>query len=142
MSGIKKGDKVKVVLIGKFSDGTVFDSTEEIGPIEFEVGAGQVMPKFEEHIIGMKKGEKKTFTVSSDDAYGPERTELVGEVSREHLPKDIDPEVGMQLQIQQPQGPAATVKIVAVKEDAVTLDANHPLAGKDLTYEVEIIEVG
>jgi len=137
----KIGDKVKVHYTGKLEDGTVFDSSREGEPLEFTIGSGEIIPGFEEQIIGMEEGEKKTFTIPPEKAYGPHREELIIEVRKEEFPPDITPEVGQHLQLRQPDGHVFYVVVTDVQEDSVTLDANHPLAGKDLVFDVELLEV-
>jgi FKBP-type peptidyl-prolyl cis-trans isomerase 2 len=139
---IKKGDKVKVEYKGTLSDGTVFDSTEKHGaPLEFEVGSQQLMEGFENAIIGMEKGEEKEFSLTSDEAYGEYNEELVKSVPRDQLPKDQDFEAGNMLVMGLPNGIQITAQITEITEDIVTLDLNHPLAGKDLTFKVKIVDV-
>lgn len=140
MSQAKEGDSVKVNYTGKLDDGTVFDSSEGRDPLEFTVGSGQVIPGFENAVDGMEVGDSKTVTVSSEDAYGPRRDEMVLKVERERLPEEIDPEVGQQLQVGSAEDQTMIVQITEVTDDSVTLDANHPLAGQDLTFEIELVE--
>jgi len=141
-SQARNGDVVQVDYTGKLADGTVFDSSAERGPLEFTLGAGQMIPGFEKAVFGMKVGEKKTVTIPVDEAYGPRRDDLVVEVPREKLPSDMTPEVGQQLGIKQPDGRTAIVTITNVSDNnTVTIDANHPLAGKDLTFEIELVKI-
>ena len=135
------GDTVQVNYTGKLADGTVFDSSIGREPLEFTLGAGQVIPGFEEAVFGMKVGEKKTVTIPVDEAYGPYRDELVAEVSREKLPADLTPEVGQQLAVKRSDGATGIVTIISVSDNTVTIDANHPLAGKDLTFEIELVKI-
>jgi len=137
----KKGTTVRVHYSGSFHDGTVFDTSKDGKPLEFTIGEGGVIPGFEESIMGMKSGESKTFTLSEDDAYGPHRKELMIEVDKSKFPPEINPEVGQQLEIPQPDGKTAYVVVTDASESIVTLDANHPLAGKELIFQVELIEV-
>ena len=141
MPKAKEGDSVTVHYTGKLEDETVFDSSRERGPMSFELGSGQIIPGFERAVIGMEPGEKKTFTIPSEQAYGPRREDQIVELDRTILPDDIDPAVGQQLQVQQANGATAVVRVKTVTESTITLDANHPLAGKDLTFEVELIDV-
>ncbi|MBT4539555.1 peptidylprolyl isomerase [Candidatus Woesearchaeota archaeon] len=138
---INKGDKVKIEYTGKFSDGQVFDKSEGRGPLTFEIGAKQVVPGFEKAVEGMEKGQEKTFTLTPEEGYGAIRAELTQEVPREHLPKDQEPKIGMMLMMQSPTGQQIPAKIAKVTEDKVTLDLNHPLAGKELTFTVKVIGV-
>lgn len=143
MPKVKDGDTVKVHYTGKLTeDGTVFDSSREREPLEFTLGEGQLIPGFEEAVIGMKEGEDTTIELSSKDAYGERREDLELEVSKDDLPDNIEPEEGMQLQMQQQEnGQAIPVQITAVEDEFVKLDANHPLAGQDLTFDIELVEL-
>lgn len=141
MSKVKEGDTVKVHYTGKLKDGSIFDSSEEREPLEFTLGQGQLIPGFEKAVVGMEVGDSTTVDIPSDDAYGERREDLELEVSKSDLPDNIEPEVGMQLQMQQQEdGRAIPVQITAVEDDFVKLDANHPLAGKDLTFDIELVE--
>jgi peptidylprolyl isomerase len=140
-SEARNGDAVQVHYTGKLADGTVFDSSVGREPLEFTLGAGQMIPGFEKAVFGMKVGEKKTVTIPADEAYGPYRDDLVVEISREKLPSDMTPEVGQQLVMRQPDGTEIVVVITAVSDETVTIDANHPLAGKELTFEIELVKI-
>jgi FKBP-type peptidyl-prolyl cis-trans isomerase 2 len=137
----KNGDTVQVNYTGKLADGTVVDSSVGREPLEFTLGVGQVIPGFEKAVLGMKVGEKKTVTIPVDEAYGPHHDDLVAEVPREKLPEDITPEVGQQLGVKRTDGGTSIVTIISVSDNAVTIDANHPLAGKDLTFEIELVKI-
>jgi peptidylprolyl isomerase len=143
LSKVKEGDTVKVHYTGKLTeDDSVFDSSREREPLEFTLGEGQLIPGFEQAVIGMEVGDDTTVEIASGDAYGERREDLELEVSKSDLPDNIDPQVGMQLQMQQQEnGRAIPVQITAVEDDYVKLDANHPLAGKDLTFDIELLEV-
>lgn len=141
MATIKEGDTVKVHYTGKVSDGTVFDSSKEREPIEFTVGEGKLIPGFEKAVVGMNPGDTTTVSIPTEEAYGEKRDDMVVDVERNQIPDDIDPEVGQQLQIQQKDGGAIPVVITNVTDDTVKLDANHPLAGQELTFEIEVVEV-
>ena len=141
MSEAKEGSKVKVHYTGKLDDGTVFDSSRERSPFEFTLGTGSVIPGFEKGVMGMKTGESKTVTISPEDAYGQKRDELIADVKKSQFPPDITPTVGQQLQMQQPDGRPLNVMVTHIEGEEVTLDANHPLAGKTLTFEIELVEV-
>jgi len=142
LSKVKDGDTVKVHYTGKLTEeGTVFDSSREREPLEFTLGEGQLIPGFEKAVIGMEVGDNTTVDIESEDAYGARREDLELEVSKSDLPDNIEPEAGMQLQMQQQNGQAIPVQITEVKDDYVKLDANHPLAGKDLTFDIELIEI-
>lgn len=137
----KPGDTVKIHYTGRLDDGTVFDSSANREPLEFTINEGQVIPGFEQAVVGMSPGESKTEKIPMDRAYGPHREEMVLEVSREQIPPDLQPEVGQQLQIQQPNGQPVAVFVTDVTDAKVTLDANHPLAGEDLTFDIQLVEI-
>lgn len=141
MAEAKKGDTVSVHYTGKLEDDTVFDSSTGGDPLSFEIGSGQIIPGFEEGVIGMEPGDKKTVDIAPEQAYGPYRDDQVIEVSAEKLPEDIDPEVGQRLQVQQQNGQTAVVTVKDVTNGTVKLDANHPLAGKNLSFEIELVSV-
>jgi FKBP-type peptidyl-prolyl cis-trans isomerase 2 len=141
MAPAKDGDTVKVHYTGKLGDGTIFDSSEQNGPVQFTIGENQVIGGFERAIIGMSPGEKKTAEVEAEDAYGPRRDDAVMEVDRSQLPDDLDPDVGDQLQAQRRDGDPVVVTVTDVSDSSVTLDANHPLAGRDLTFDIELVEI-
>ena len=144
MSTVKDGDTVRVHYTGKLNDGTVFDTSrgEDRDPLEFTLGQGQLIPGFEKAVTGLDEGESTTVTIPTDEAYGERRDDLELEVAKNELPDNVEPEVGMQLQMQQQEsGQAIPVQVTKVEEDKVTLDANHPLAGKDLTFDIELLEV-
>ncbi|HEX8693792.1 MAG TPA: peptidylprolyl isomerase [Longimicrobium sp.] len=140
MAEARAGDTVRVHYTGTLGDGSVFDSSQGREPLEFTVGAGQVIPGFDEAVTGMQPGEEKRVTIPADDAYGQRRPEMVGTVRREQFPPDIQPAVGQQLQMSQ-QGHTFVVTVTEVSGDEVTLDANHPLAGEDLTFQLELVEI-
>ncbi|ACR80431.1 MULTISPECIES: FKBP-type peptidyl-prolyl cis-trans isomerase [Kosmotoga] len=141
MPEAKKGDTVKVHYTGRFEDGEIFDSSTGKEPLEFTIGKGEVIPGFEEAIIGMNTGESKTVKIPPEKAYGPRYDELVLTVERSRFPDDMEPQLGQQLQLRQPDGRTFIVTITDINETAVTLDANHPLAGKDLVFEINLIEI-
>ena len=141
MSQAKKDDTVKVHYTGKLSDGNVFDSSKERDPLEFKVGAGQVIPGFEQAVEGMAVEETKEVTIPSTEAYGPVREELKQEVNKSNLPPELKPEVGMQLSAKNQEGGDMVVTVAEVKDESILIDANHPLAGKDLTFEIELVEI-
>jgi peptidylprolyl isomerase len=137
---VKNGNTVQVNYTGKLADGTVFDSSVGRTPLEFTMGSGQLIPGFEKAVLGMKVGEKKTVTIPADQAYGPYRKEMALEIPRTDL-KDITPQIGMQLQSTQEDGSVIVATITKITETTVTIDANHPLAGKDLTFEIELLKI-
>jgi peptidylprolyl isomerase len=137
----KDGDTVQVDYTGKLADGTVFDSSIGREPLEFKLGAGQLIPGFEKAVLGMKVGETKTVTIPSDEAYGPCREGLIVEVARDNLPSGLTPEVGQQMQMPLPGGGVTIITVIKVTDTTVTLDANHPLCGKDLTFEIKLLKI-
>lgn len=141
MRQAKHGDTVKIHYTGKLEDETVFDSSVNREPLQFTIGAGKIIPGVEQGIIGMSPGESKTMKVSSDKAYGPHRPELVEEIERKKLPNYLQLEAGKMLQIQQPNGQTIRVLITDVTESKVTLDGNHPLAGKELIFDIQLLEI-
>jgi len=141
MTQAKDGDKVKVHYTGKLDDGSVFDTSDGRDPLEFTLGEGQIIPGFEAGVRGMQPGDSKTVTVPADQAYGPHREEGVLVVNRAEMPPDLDPELGEQLEVRSQEGQATVVRVTDVSEQTVTLDANHPLAGKDLTFDIELVEI-
>jgi len=141
MSKAKNNDKVKVHYTGTLEDGTVFDSSRESEPLEFTVGGGEMIKGFDAAVVGMTVGESKQFTIPADDAYGQHREEMVFQVNRSQLPEGMEPEVGQHLQTQAEGGHPVILEIVEVGAETVTLDGNHPLAGKDLNFDIEIMEI-
>jgi FKBP-type peptidyl-prolyl cis-trans isomerase 2 len=141
MGQAKPGDTVKIHYTGKLDDGTVFDSSASREPLEFTLSSGQVIPGFDQAVLGMSPGETKTEKIPMDQAYGPYREEMVVEVSRQQMPPELEPEVGQQLQVQQTDGQTIPVVVTEVTDSTVTLDANHPLAGEDLTFEIQLVEI-
>lgn len=138
MSQAKNGDFVKVHYTGTLADGTLFDSSREREPLEFTLGEGQLIPGFEKTVLGMTAGESRTVTIPAAEAYGPYREEMVLDVPRNQLPPEMRPEVGMQLQLGEEQDAGMVVRITSVTEAHITLDANHPLAGQDLTFDIQL----
>ena len=141
MTQVKEGDTVRIHYTGTLSDGATFDSSEGRDPLEFTVGSGQIIPGLDQAMPGMAVGEKKTVAVAADDAYGQPDPNAQQAVPRADIPADIPLDIGTQLQVQTPQGQAMPVTVVEVTEEQVTLDANHPLAGKDLTFAIELVEI-
>jgi peptidylprolyl isomerase len=141
MSGAKSGDSVHVHYTGKLTDGSVFDSSEGRDPLRFDLGKGQVVPGFEEAVTGMAVGEKKTKTIPADQAYGPRRDQLTFTVPRENLPPGYDPQVGEMLGMETKDGRQMDVIVTHADERMVQLDANHPLAGQDLTFDIELVKI-
>jgi peptidylprolyl isomerase len=141
MTEVKNGDTVRIHYTGTLTDGSVFDSSEGRDPLQFTAGAGQVIPDMDEEMAGMKVGEKKTLNIPCEKAYGPLNPAARQAIPREGIPDDIPLEIGTQLQMQSPDGQVLPVTVVEVDEATVTLDANHPLAGKDLTFEIELVSI-
>jgi peptidylprolyl isomerase len=141
MKAATKGDTVRVHYTGHLGDGQVFDSSEGSEPLQFRLGAGEVIPGFDRAVTGLTPGEKTRVTIPPDDAYGPRRDELMIEVPREQFPPQIDPQPGMQLNLQQEAGPVI-VTVAAVSDGAVILDGNHPLAGQELTFDLQLVDIG
>ncbi len=141
MSEAKEGSRVKVHYTGTLRDGTEFDSSEGRDPLEFTVGAGQMIAGFDAAVRGMAAGDTKTFELEPAEAYGEHREELVGEVPKDQLPEGMTVEVGQQLQMTQPNGAPLVVNVTEVGDESFKIDANHPLAGKELIFEIEIVEV-
>lgn len=142
MARAKQGDNVSIHYTVRRDDGTVFDSSGGRNPLEFTLGEGKVMRGFEVAVQGMEEGQVKTVTVPSDQAYGEHRDNLVVTVSKQQLPEGLSPKVGQQLQMRTKGGRTFQAVVTAVKSDAVELDANHPLAGRDLTFEIELVRIG
>lgn len=142
MSKARMGDRVTVHYTGRLTDGTQFDSSTGRDPLEVVLGAGGVIPGFENAILGMAIGESRTVTIAMEEAYGPHHEGLVLSVPRDRLPEDLTPEVGMQLQMQQADGDPVAVVITSLDEASITLDANHPLAGEALVFDIHLVTIG
>lgn len=141
MAKAKEGDTVKVHYKGTLNDGTVFDESKEHGVLEFQIGDEKVVPGFEEAIIGMSAGEKKTATVKAEKAYGIRNEKLIKTVDKKQVPENLELKVGQQIEVRQTHGGNFPVTVIDITESEVTLDANHPLAGEDLTFEIELVEI-
>lgn len=141
MAQAQLGDTVQVHYTGKLPDGTSFDSSLQRDPLQFTLGQGEIIPGFEQAVVGMAPGESKTETVPSDQAYGPHRPEMVVAVDREQLPSDLQPTVGQQLQMRKQDGTAVPVVVSDISDSQVTLDANHPLAGQDLIFDITLVAI-
>jgi len=141
MQQVKSGDKVKVHYHGRLTDGTVFDSSEGRDPLEFEVGSGMVIRGFDNGVLGMIVGDKRTVEIPVEDAYGPEDPQMIMDFPVDRFPADMKPEVGMQLNMSNGSGQNFPVIIREVKDGTVILDANHPLAGEDLIFDLELVEI-
>ncbi|SEV93523.1 peptidylprolyl isomerase [Chitinophaga sp. YR573] len=138
---VKNGDTVRVHYHGRLTDGTTFDSSEGRDPLEFQVGAGMVIKGFDNGVIDMKVGDKRTLEIPVDDAYGPKNAELIMEFPKDNIPAELNPEVGMDLQMSNPEGQVFPVKVAAIGSEFITLDANHPLAGEALVFDIELVEI-
>lgn len=141
MAQAKKGDQVKVNFTGKLDDGSVFVNTTDAEPLEFKLGEGRIIPGIENAVEGMNVGDTKSIKVSPDEGFGQRRDELVQQVGREMFPKEVEPKVGQNFEIPQPQGKPMVVRVVDVTDQSVTLDSNHPLAGKELDFDLELLEI-
>lgn len=141
MSGAKTGDTVKVHYTGRFADGSVFDTSQGKDPLEFTIGTGQVIRGFEAAIEGSSAGDSTTTTIEAPEAYGERLEELLFQVDKARFPEGIVPSVGDQLELNQPEGGMVDVVVSAIEGDTVTLDANHPLAGRVLTFEITVVDV-
>ena len=141
MSKVKSGDTVKIHYTGKLEDGKVFDDSRERQPFNFVVGDGQVLPGIEKGVIGMETGDKKSIEIPAENAFGPRRKELVIEVAKSELPDQITPTLGQRLQMSQPDGGNIELIITDMNEETITLDANHPLAGQTLFFDLELVEI-
>jgi FKBP-type peptidyl-prolyl cis-trans isomerase SlpA len=141
MNQVKENNTVKVNYTGKLADGQVFDSSEGKEPIEFTLGQGQLIPGFEKGLIDMELNEKKTITVAKEEAYGDVNKDLIQEVKKTELPQDMTPEVGMGLVSKSPDGQEMNLMVIEVKDESIVIDGNHPLAGKDLVFDLEVLEI-
>lgn len=141
MTQAKQGDTVNVHYTGKLGDGTVFDTSRSRHPLQFTIGKGQVIAGFEQAVDGMNTGESKTVIIPMDNAYGPRREEMIITMERSKLPADLVPQVGQRLELTQMDDQNILVTVTAVTDSMLTLDANHPLSGKDLTFDIELVGI-
>ena len=141
MSQAKSGDTVKIHYTGTLDDGTQFDSSQGRDPLEFEVGSGQVIPGFDKAVEGMTVGDSKSVRIEADEAYGPRHEQLVQQVERSVLPDDLNPETGMALQSSSPDGQVTQFVVTDVSDENITVDANHPLAGQALSFDIELVDI-
>jgi FKBP-type peptidyl-prolyl cis-trans isomerase 2 len=141
MAQAKHGDTVKVHYTGKLNDGSVFDTSNNREPLQFTIGEGQLIPGFEHAVVGMNAGESRTINIQAEDAYGLHHKEMVGMVGRDQFPPDMEVKVGQQFQTHNEDGRTIIVTVTDVSASDVTLDANHPLAGKDLTFDIQLVAV-
>lgn len=141
MRQVNNGDTIKVHYHGRLTDGTTFDSSEGREPLEFEVGSGTVIKGFDDGVMGMKVGDKRKLEISAEEAYGEINPEMLVEFPTDQFPEDMKPEVGMRLNMTNGSGQVIPVEITEVKEESVILDANHPLAGESLVFDIELMEI-
>jgi|SRR5215203_417400 len=141
MQQVKSGDKVKVHYHGKLRSGETFDSSQGREPLEFTVGNGQVIKGFDQGVMGMQVGDKRTIEIDVKDAYGVKQDEMMIEFPKNQFPPDMKPEQGMQLMMNNGSGQSFPVTVTEVRDDSVILDANHPLAGQDLIFDIELVEI-
>lgn len=141
MAQAKKGDKIKIHYTGKLEDGSVFDSSAGRDPLEFTLGSGQVIAGFDEAVMGMGIGETKSVTIPVEKAYGPRNEEMIMEFPRAQVPADLNPELNQKLQMTGANGELFVVTVVDVNDESITLDANPPLAGKDLIFDLELVAI-
>jgi peptidylprolyl isomerase len=141
MSQAQAGDTVRIHYTGKLDDGTQFDSSAGREPLEFALGQGQVIPGFDKAVQGMNPGESKSVRIPAEDAYGPRHEQLVQEVPKTALPDDLQPAVGMPLQAQGADGQVVQLVVIAVADDSITVDGNHPLAGQALNFDIELVTI-
>jgi peptidylprolyl isomerase len=141
MNSAKSGDTVRIHYTGKLSDGTQFDSSAGRDPLEFDLGSGQVIAGFDQAVDGMHVGDSKTVTIPAEQAYGRRHAQLVQAVPRKVLPAEIDPEVGMRLQSRSPDGKTMHLVITDIADHTITVDGNHPLAGEELTFDIELVAI-
>ena len=141
MAQAQVGDMVKVHYTGRLADGTTFDTSMQREPLEFTLGEGEIIPGFEQAVLGMAPGESRTTTIPADQAYGPHHPERVMDVERHHLPADLQPSIGQRLHMTRQDGSELAAVVTAVTEAQVTLDANHPMAGRDLIFDITLVEI-
>lgn len=141
MTQAKQGDTVTVHYTGKFEDGTVFDTSRERGPMQFTIGQGRLIPGFEEAVVGMAPGESKSTTVPPEQAYGPHNDQMVQVIDRKQVPPEMQLQVGQQLEVRRPDGQTGIVTVRELTDSSVTLDANHPLAGRSLVFDIELVAI-
>ena len=138
---VREGNTIRVHYTGKLENGEVFASSESGDPLEMRVGSGQVIPGFEQGVIGMELGEKRTIKLSPQEAFGPKRDDLIVEVNKGDFPENLDPTIGQNLQLKSPDGQMMNVRVADIKAEKVTLDANHPLAGEPVEFDLQLVEI-
>ena len=141
MANAKEGDTVRVHYTGKLEDGTVFDTSEDGASMEFKVGDGELLKAFEQAVVGMSIGDKKTIKIPMEEAYGPRKEEMIFEFDKARAPENFDAEIGQELQMYRADGKPVNITVIAKSEKSFTMDCNHALAGKDLIFDVRIEEI-
>lgn len=141
MPQAKNGDTVKIHYTGRLDDGTVFKTSCGYKPLKFKIGKSKLIPAFQETVVGMKPGKSRTVRIAAGEAYGPRNEEMVAVVHRNKFPENIKLYVGLQIDVHQQNGEIFAAKVIDISEESVTLDANHPLAGKDLTFDIQLVEI-
>jgi peptidylprolyl isomerase len=141
MAQAKIGDTVRIHYTGRLDDGTVFKTSCGHKPLKFKIGKSRLIPAFQETVVGMKPGKSRTVKIAADEAYGPRREEMVVAVEKNKFPENVKPYVGLELDVHQQNGKIFAAKVIDITEGSVTLDANHPLAGKDLIFDIELVEI-
>jgi len=141
MSQAKSGDTVKIHYTGTLDDGTQFDSSSGREPLQFTLGSGQVIPGFEKAVEGMAVGDSKKVNIPPEQAYGPRHEQMIQDVPKTALPDDLDPVEGMALQAQGQDGKVINLTVTAVQDDSITVDGNHPLAGKALNFDIQLVDI-
>ena len=141
MKTVKDGDTVKVHYAGKLSDGEQFDSSQGNEPLKFRVGDSQVIPGFESAVVGMSEGSSTTVIIPAEEAYGESREDMIAEIERSRFPDDVEPEIGQQFAVGRSEEDRVVVTVTDLSDTHVTVDGNHPLAGKDLTFDITVVEI-
>jgi peptidylprolyl isomerase len=141
MAQAKSGDTVRIHYTGRLDDGTVFKTSCGFKPLKFKIGKSRLIPAFQETVVGMKPGKSRTVKIAAGEAYGPRRKEMVVAVDKNKFPENVKPYVGLELDVHQQNGKIFPAKVIDITECSVTLDANHPLAGKDLIFDIELVEI-
>lgn len=140
-TAVKNGDRIRVHYTGKYEDGEVFDSSVDRDPLEVEVGAAQVIKGFEDALVGMETGEKKTVTIPPDEGYGQYDPALLIDIPNSNVPEDVTPKLGMKLKLSDDKGQSVMVVVSEIGDESIKLDANHPLAGKVLVFDLELVNI-
>lgn len=141
MAKAQNGNTVKVHYVGTLDNGSQFDSSTGREPLEFQIGEGMLLPKFEDAVIGLEPGESVNVSIPAEEAYGPKREDLVIKIEKDKLPPTISPEMGMKLQMNTPQGETLVLNIIEINDDSIVVDANHELAGEKLNFKIDLVEI-